>query len=99
MLEARLKLFSSTYRHLTLNTFQSVVPFLKLSGIRTSHPYSHSYWLTCEREVNRYSTENKRKKTHLKKKQKGKKKEKMKKKKAKRDEEKEEKRERGRLLR
>ena len=71
---------------------------MKLSGIRTSHPYSHSYWLTCEREVNRYSTENKRKKTHLKKKQKGKKKEKMKKK-AKRDEEKEEKRERGRLLR
>ena len=54
---------------------------VKLSGIRTSHPYSHSYWLTCEREVNRYSTENKRKKTHLKKKQKGKKKEKMKKKK------------------
>ena len=42
---------------------------VKLSGIRTSHPYSHSYWLTCEREVNRYSTENKRKKTHLKKKQ------------------------------
>ena len=54
---------------------------VKWSGIRTSHPYSHSYWLTCEREVNRYSTENKRKKTHLKKKQKGKKKEKMKKKK------------------
>lgn len=54
---------------------------VKLSGNRTSHPYSHSYWLTWEREVDCYSTENKRKKTHLKKKQKGKKKEKMKKKK------------------
>lgn len=40
---------------------------VKLSGIRTSHPYSHSYWLTWEREVDRYSTENKRKKTQLKK--------------------------------
>lgn len=40
---------------------------VKLSGIRTSHPYSHSYWLTWEREVDHYSTENKRKKTQLKK--------------------------------
>lgn len=40
---------------------------VKLSGNRTSHPYSHSYWLTWEREVDRHSTENKRKKTHLKK--------------------------------
>lgn len=57
---------------------------VKLSGIRTSHPYSHSYWLTWEREVDRYSTENKRKKTHLQRKWK-----------KKRDREKEGKRKRG----